>query len=152
MEPSRVDILVGMDYMDRLILTELRKGPPGTPIIQKTVFGWTLCGNVDTFVPPANHIQSLHCDVHLDRALARLWELEEAPQTRYLTHEERYCEEHFESTHIRKPDGPFVVELPLKVDVPLDESRSLAVRNLLRMERRFAGDQDLWTRYNEFMH
>ncbi|XP_053954492.1 uncharacterized protein LOC128860779 [Anastrepha ludens] len=151
MEPGRVDILVGMDYMDRFILTELRKGPPGTPIIQKTVFGWTLCGNVDTSVPPANHIQSLHCDVHLDRALARLWELEEAPQTRYLTHEERYCEEHFESTHIRKPDGRFVVELPLKVDVPLGESRSLAVRNLLRMELRFAGDQDLWTRYNEFM-
>ncbi|XP_054744380.1 uncharacterized protein LOC129248790 [Anastrepha obliqua] len=121
MEPGRVDNLIGMNYMDRLILTELRKGP------QKPVFGWTLCRNLDTSVPPVNHIQSLHCDIHLDRALDKLWEFEEAPQTRYLTHEERFCEEHFETTHSRKPDGRFVVELPLKVNVQLGESRSLAV-------------------------
>ncbi|XP_053968521.1 uncharacterized protein LOC128869947 [Anastrepha ludens] len=32
MKPGRVDILIGMDVMDQLICTELRKGPSGAPM------------------------------------------------------------------------------------------------------------------------
>ncbi|XP_036346433.1 uncharacterized protein LOC118755714 [Rhagoletis pomonella] len=118
---------------------------------QRTVFGWTLFGNVDGLEPAAPRLQSLHCDVQLDRARTRLWELEEAPQKTHLTYEERHCEELFETTHRRAPDGRFVVELPLKPDVLLGDSRSYAVRSLLRIERRLARDDDLRLRYNEFM-
>ncbi|XP_017467869.1 PREDICTED: uncharacterized protein LOC108360192 [Rhagoletis zephyria] len=123
MKPGPIDILVGVDVMDRLICSEIRKGPQGTPITQRTVFGWTLFGSVDGASSSNPRLQSLHCDVQLDRALTRLWELEEAPQKRHLTYEERFCEEHFESTHQRSPDGRFIVELPLKADVTLGESR-----------------------------
>ncbi|XP_054746751.1 uncharacterized protein LOC129251377 [Anastrepha obliqua] len=152
MKPGRVDILIGMDVMDQLICTELRKGPSGAPMAQLTVFGWTLFGSVNGSEPDMLRLQSLHCDVHLDRALNKLWELEEAPQKTYLTHEERYCEDHFETTHRREPNGQFVVELPLKPDVALGESRNFAIRNLLRLERRLACDSDLRLRYNEFMN
>ncbi|XP_053956260.1 uncharacterized protein LOC128861907 [Anastrepha ludens] len=152
MKPGRVDILIGMDVMDQLICTELRKGPSGAPMAQLTVFGWTLFGSVNGSESDMPRLQSLHCDVHLDRALNKLWELEEAPQKTYLTHEERYCEDHFETTHRREPNGRFVVELPLKPDVALGESRNFAIRNLLRLERRLACDSDLRLRYNEFMN
>ncbi|XP_054746521.1 uncharacterized protein LOC129251186 [Anastrepha obliqua] len=97
-------------------------------------------------------LQSLHCDVHLDRALNKLWELKEAPQKTYLTHEKRYCKYHFETTHRRESNGRFVVELPLKPDVALGESRNFAIRNLLRLERRLPCDSDPRLRYNEFMN
>ncbi|XP_017464969.1 PREDICTED: uncharacterized protein LOC108358258 [Rhagoletis zephyria] len=151
MKPGRIDILVGMDVMQQLLCSEVRKGPPGTPMTQRTVFGWTLFGSVDGIEPAAPRLQSLHCDVQLDRALTRLWELEEAPQKTHLTYEERHCEELFETTHQRAPDGRFVVELPLKTDVLLGDSRSYAVQSLLRIERRLARDDDLRLRYNEFM-
>ncbi|XP_017461981.1 PREDICTED: uncharacterized protein LOC108355326, partial [Rhagoletis zephyria] len=151
MKPGRIDILVGMDVMQQLLCSEVRKGPPGTPMTQRTVFGWTLFGSVDGIAPAAPRLQSLHCEVQLDRSLTRLWELEEAPQKTHLTYEERHCEELFETTHQRAPDGRFVVELPLKTDVLLGDSRSYAVQSLLRIERRLARDDDLRLRYNEFM-
>ncbi|XP_017465089.1 PREDICTED: uncharacterized protein LOC108358327 [Rhagoletis zephyria] len=150
-KPSRIDILVGMDVMDRFICTELRKGPTGAPMAQRTVFGWTLFGSVDSCASLALRLPSLHCDVHLDRALAKLWELEELPQKTHLTLEECFCESHFDSTHKRTPDGRFVVELLLKPNVSLGESRNFAIRNLLRIERRLAGNYDFRLCYNEFM-
>ncbi|XP_004536857.1 uncharacterized protein LOC101448765 [Ceratitis capitata] len=150
-EPGCIDILIGMDVMDQLICMEFRKGPPGTPMTQKTVFGWTLFGNIVNPVTLTNNLLSLHCDIHLDRALARLWELEELPEKRYLTHEENFCEDHFISTHKRMPDGRFVVELPLKPNESLGESRDFAVRNLLRIERRLESNNELRLQYNEFM-
>ncbi|XP_004527482.1 uncharacterized protein LOC101455800 [Ceratitis capitata] len=150
-EPGCIDILIGMDVMDQLICMEFRKGPPGTPMMQKTVFGWTLFGNIVNPVTLTNNLLSLHWDIHLDRALARLWELEELPEKRYLTHEENFCEDHFISTHKRMPDGRFVVELPLKPNESLGESRDFAVRNLLRIERRLESNNELRLQYNEFM-
>ncbi|XP_053960635.1 uncharacterized protein LOC128864899 [Anastrepha ludens] len=151
MKPGRIDILVGMDVMVQLLCSEIRKGPPGTPVAQRTVFGWTLFANVDESESTSLGLQSLHCEVHLDRALTRLWELEEAPKKAHLTYEERYFEEFCEKTHRRSPDGRFIVELPLKSDVPLGASRSYAVRSLLSIEKRLARDDDLRQRYNEFM-
>ncbi|XP_054746651.1 uncharacterized protein LOC129251312 [Anastrepha obliqua] len=151
MKPRRIDILVGMGVMGQLLCSEIRKGPPGTPMNQRTVFGWTLFGNVDGSKSTSLGLQSLHCEVHLDRALTRLWELEEAPKKAHLTYEERYCEELFEKTHRRSPDGRFIVELPLKSDVALGASRSYAVRSLLSIEKRLARDEDLRQRCNEFM-
>ncbi|XP_017474551.1 PREDICTED: uncharacterized protein LOC108365103 [Rhagoletis zephyria] len=63
MKPGRIDILVGMDAMDQLICIDLRKGPTGTPMAQKTVFGWTLFGSVDSSAstPPAFTATALRC-------------------------------------------------------------------------------------------
>ncbi|XP_036344878.1 uncharacterized protein LOC118754125 [Rhagoletis pomonella] len=140
-----------MDVMDRLVFSDLRKGPSGTPMTQRTVFGWTLFGSVDGSHPATPRVHSVHCEVTLERALTRLWELEEAPQKTHLTHDDSFCENHFESTHRRASDDRFIVELPLKSDVPLGDSRTFAVQNLIRLERRLARDNDLRVRYNEFM-
>lgn len=44
--------------------TDIRKGPPGTPMTQSTVFGWVLFGKIDGDV--ALRILSLHCNVQLE--------------------------------------------------------------------------------------
>ncbi|XP_067636101.1 uncharacterized protein [Eurosta solidaginis] len=151
MDQGRIDMLICMDVMDLLLYPEFLKGPPGTPMAQRTVFGWTLFGFVDEFEPATTCLQALHCDVQLDKALTRLWELEEGPQKHHHTAEERQCEEIFERTHRRASDGRFIVELPLRSNIPLGDSREFALRSLLRIERRLARDDDLRLRYNEFM-
>lgn len=151
MKPGQIDMLFGMDCMDRSICTELRKGPSGTLMTQKTIFGWMLFGSVDTTASFTCNLQSLHYDVQLDRALTKLWKLEEPPRKPHLTYEERFYEDHFDSTHQRTPEGRFEVELPLKPNLPLGESRSFAVRNLLCIERNFAGNENLQSSYNDFM-
>ncbi len=52
------------------------------------------------------------------------------------TPEEQSVVSHFQAHHRRDDEGRFVVPLPLKSDAkPLGESRSLAVRRFLSLER-----------------
>ena len=45
--PSEIDILLGGDVLTDILEEEgLKKGPSGTPMAQKTIFGWTLSGAV----------------------------------------------------------------------------------------------------------
>ncbi|XP_004521657.1 uncharacterized protein LOC101451129 [Ceratitis capitata] len=150
MKPGRVDLLIGMDVMEQFLCSGLRKGLPGTPMAQKTVFHW-LFGSISAEESPTSRFQSLHCDVHLERALAKLWELEEAPQKMHLTSEEQFCEDHFRSSHRRDLSGRFIVELPLKSEIALGSSRNFAIRSLLQIEKKLALNKDLRSRYNEFM-
>ncbi|XP_036342978.1 uncharacterized protein LOC118752233, partial [Rhagoletis pomonella] len=108
-------------------------------------------GRIDVLVGMDLMDQLICAELRKDRALARLWELEDSPQKQHLTHEENFCENHFNSTHQRMPDGRFVVELPLKPNTVLGESRNFAIRNLLCIERRLASNSDLRLRYDEFM-
>ncbi|XP_020716452.1 uncharacterized protein LOC101451891 [Ceratitis capitata] len=151
-EPGCIDMLIGMDVMDQLICMEFRKGPPGTPMTQKTVFVWTFFGNVVNPVTLTNNLLSLHFDIHLDQALAILWALEELPEKHYLTHEENFCEDHFISTHKRMPDGRFVVELALK------PNESLGSHEILQSVTCYVSSEDskvttiyVYSIYNEFM-
>ncbi|XP_036347618.1 uncharacterized protein LOC118756996, partial [Rhagoletis pomonella] len=150
-KPGPIDVLIGMDEMDKFLLTGLCKGPPDTPKAQNTVFGWVLFGKAMRSSSPSAGVLSLHCDVQLIRMVSKFWELEEFPPKRYLTVEEEACEGHFRKHCRRAEDGRYIVRLPLKESVPLGESRNISVRSLLRMEKRFAVDEELRRQYAEFM-
>ncbi|GFS56482.1 uncharacterized protein TNCV_4302951 [Trichonephila clavipes] len=51
----------------------------------------------------------------LDKTLKRFWEIEEVETTEVYSDELKYCNDHFEKTHLRKPDGKFV-EMSFKPD------------------------------------
>ena len=72
-----------------------------------------------------------------DDLLRKFWEVEELHGDHLsLAPEENSVLQHFHDTHYRDEEGRFVVPLPRKVDVnPLGESRSLAVRRFLTLER-----------------
>ncbi|GFU11215.1 integrase catalytic domain-containing protein [Trichonephila clavipes] len=75
----------------------------------------------------------------LDKTLKRFWEIEEVETTEVYSDELKYCNDHFEKTHLRKPDGKFVVEISFKSDSSeeiLGNSKAIAAKSL---------DQ-LWTR------
>ena len=44
--PSEIDILLGADVYPYILLDGLIKGEPGSPIAQRTIFGWTLTGPI----------------------------------------------------------------------------------------------------------
>ncbi|XP_017465260.1 PREDICTED: uncharacterized protein LOC108358441 [Rhagoletis zephyria] len=150
-KPGPVDILIGMDEMDKILLNGLRKGQHGTPMAQNTVFGWVLLGNAANLLRQPTSITTLHCDMQLSELVNKFWELEELRPRKHYTPEELTCEQLFEDTTKRANDGRYVVRLPLKKSVPIGESRSIAVRALLRMEKRFAADEQLYREYCKFM-
>ncbi|XP_036347314.1 uncharacterized protein LOC118756670, partial [Rhagoletis pomonella] len=150
-KPGPVDILIGMDEMDKILLNGLRKGQHGTPMAQNTVVGWVLLGNAANLLRQPTSITTLHCDMQLSELVNKFWELEELRPRKHYTPEELTCEQLFEDTTKRANDGRYVVRLPLKKSVPIGESRSIAVRALLRMEKRFAADEQLYREYCKFM-
>ncbi|GFW32944.1 integrase catalytic domain-containing protein [Trichonephila clavipes] len=69
----------------------------------------------------------------LDKTLKRFWEIEEVETTEVYSDELKYCNDHFEKTHLRKPDGKFVVEMPFKPDSSegiLGNSKAIASKML----------------------
>ncbi|XP_017464623.1 PREDICTED: uncharacterized protein LOC108358018 [Rhagoletis zephyria] len=142
-----------MDEMEHFLTTDLRKGPPGTPLAQRTALGWVLFGRTRNPTTTTHaEVPSLHCDVDLVKILSKVWELDQAPHRQHLTNEEKFCEYLFDSTHQRAADGRVIVQLPLKPSVPIGETRSVALRSFYRLEKRLAANENLRRHYVEFMH
>ncbi|XP_049302953.1 uncharacterized protein LOC125776112 [Bactrocera dorsalis] len=150
-QPGPIDILIGMDEMDKFLLHGLRKGERGTPMAQNTVFGWVLSGNAANLQSPPVNISTLYSDLHLTQLIHKFWELEELPARKFLSPEESMCEKLYDDTTERASDGRYIVRLPLKKNVLIGESREAAIRALLRMERRFTANEQLRKEYTMFM-
>ena len=48
--PGRIDLLLGVDIFTRILLDGRREGIPGSPVALETLFGWVLCGNVESSI------------------------------------------------------------------------------------------------------
>ena len=121
------------------MLTGRRYGKPGTPTAFETHFGWVLAGSVQgSMVAKSNHLATYHVALKSgDDILRKFWEIEDSPLSmEVLSPEERATVNHFKANHCRLSSGRFVVPLPKKQDAkPIGESRSLAVRRFLSLER-----------------
>ncbi|GFX49542.1 uncharacterized protein TNCV_4901841 [Trichonephila clavipes] len=100
-------------------------------------------------------VQKLKNLVILDKTLQRYWEIEEAETAEVYSDELKYCNGHFEKTHLRKPDGKFVVERPFKPDsseVILGNSKATASKRLDQVWTRLERDIATQTLYSEFLN
>ena len=141
--PGKIDLLLGVDIFVDVLCHGRRFGPPGSPVAFETHFGWVLAGSTHS-CSPSEQVATHHvlC-VSGDELLRKFWEVEETPLSgSNLTPEEKKVVQHFSDNHSRRPNGRFVVPLPRKEDdKQLGESRSLALRRFLSLERslRFKG-------------
>lgn len=90
-----VQVFIGADIYSDLILDGIRKGQPGHPIAQQSIFGWIISGPFP--VEADQHV--LHLAVHhctspnsLSDDLQKFWESEEFPSSRLLSPQDEQCE------------------------------------------------------------
>ncbi|XP_075990187.1 uncharacterized protein LOC142985830 [Anticarsia gemmatalis] len=86
--------------------------------------------------------------------LKRLWELDSEPvvNKKLLTPEEQSCEDHFAATICRDNKGRYIVKLPFRcANPPCKEgnSKSIAVKRLLGLERKLSRDLELKNQYSD---
>lgn len=148
--PGPIDLLIGVDEMDKFVIDGFVKGPPGTPMAFNTHLGWVLYGNTHV-LNRSDQVTNLHCDLKLTKAVSRFWAIEEPSSKNLHTAEELACEEHFKSTHSRARDGRFIVRLPFRSSMALGESRGIAMRSLARLETKFINNPELKVQYDQFM-
>ncbi|CAB0031827.1 unnamed protein product [Trichogramma brassicae] len=144
-------------FFPEIILDGVVKGPAGTPVAQKTVFGWILTGPTH----PARYGPTMATLCELFMLLLSLryrvsyqsfGNSMTSPSRPHLSEDDRRCEELFVETHQRDSSGRFVVRLPFARRADLIISRYAAQSSLLRMERRFQKDSRLRDVYSEFMN
>ncbi|XP_076660820.1 uncharacterized protein LOC143364269 [Halictus rubicundus] len=152
-----VDILLGAESYDLILLEGVKKGPPHTPVAQETLFGWILTGgsrsascrgSADRVEAPVHHCR---VDRELMASLSRFWEQEEIEVSIPVTEEDRRAEDHFAASYNRQPDGRFMVRLPFKTRPELGESRRTAVRTLDGLSSKFRRSTEFRVAYQDFL-
>lgn len=149
-KPGCIDALLGVDVFCQIFLGNRHNCDDG-PTIFETKLGWVIMGKAPC---ATSHSQtSLFCSIEsLDTQIRKFWEIESLPNSSPLTDDEVMCEKIFASTHARDSNGRYIVHLPFRtVDPRFGDSRALAERRLLSLEKRLAREPELRTEYNNFM-
>lgn len=151
--PARIDALLGVE----LFFDMLRSGKlyieNSRLILQETAFGYIVSGS-----SLAKGSQGyIHCGLiqetlNLEKTLRNFWEIESVDNSSpVLSKEELECENHFNKTHYRTTEGRYVVNMPLKTDKVLGESRTTALDRLNSLSKRLARNPNLKELYIHFI-
>lgn len=155
--PAPIDVLLGVEVFTQMIKPDLYYHKHGA-IMQATSFGHIVLGKVETKdnftsdLPLLSIVQNENDSI--SKALSKFWEIEELNKNhdKALSEEEAFVEKHFTETFYRDASGKYVVTIPLKPEcVSIGESRSLAMKQFLQLERRFEKKPDLHKKYIEAM-
>ncbi|XP_053686369.1 uncharacterized protein LOC128735915 [Sabethes cyaneus] len=151
--PSEVDVVIGGEaYWEVHTGKALHLGP-GLPHMVETLFGWTFSGPtcIDSCGTTACLLSTK--EDSLDVTLRKFWEIETIPTQSTHSTDERTCEELYEKTTTRSNTGRYIVRLPKtnNPDIILGDSRSIAERRFLNLERRLERSPDVKTAYHQFM-
>ncbi|KAJ8983610.1 hypothetical protein NQ317_004248 [Molorchus minor] len=139
-----IDMLLGAGVFPQILLGNIIPGNHNTPTALDTIFGYILMGKVDNIGDLDN--SCLFVENALEDCVKRFWELEQIPSQ--FTTDTDQCEQHFQNTHYRTPEGRYVVALPFKEGhVPsFGDSYSIALRSpylALRTLKQLALDESL---------
>ena len=155
--PGEIDILIGgAAYLGLLCIGQFSLGT-GMPTLQKTRFGWVIGGELRGGFNTNNIVFRSTChfvgNVDIQDQLAKFWEVEEVQQReKFLSAEEKQCEDIFEKSVYHDDDGRFVVQIPFKKPPSsLGDSRQRAVRRFRALEVKLAKNPVLRERYVSFM-
>lgn len=148
--PAPIDMLLGAGTtLSLLCVGQINLAPPNSAdlCLQKTRLGWVIGGSPSSTSQQRSSCHITNTTLQVD--LNRFWEIEEGPQTQYLTESEKICEEHFQ-THIeRNEQGRYVVALPFNNKLAtLGNSKSMAMKRLISLEHRLDRDIALKTEYH----
>lgn len=153
--PGQIDLLLGAEVYFDTLKSGLIKLGPNLPILQNTSLGWLIAGTV----PHSNFVTNLSIALctqqkDLNELIPRFWQMEEVISKRFLSPEDKVCEQIFLNSTKRLENGSFQVNLPLRSDnehLRLGNSYKLAAQRFFSLERRLLKDKILYAQYKQFI-
>ncbi|XP_066600953.1 uncharacterized protein [Prorops nasuta] len=160
--PGEINIILGVDVYTAVIRQGLLRIHNHDLIAQNTSLGWILSGVFNSQLPSSANlnrnivkVSALHTiEEDMGEILNKFWHIEDIPDLRCkLSPDELLCESIFVNTHYRRPDGRYVVTLPLRCEIPdvAEETRRLALNLFHSLLRRFDRDPEVASEYRKFM-
>lgn len=151
-----VDLLLGAEIYYKILMSNQIHDNHNQPILIETLFGWIFGGSYKeqnfNFVLTDNDSSenTSHDDLH--SFLPKFWDIIDIPNQKYLSSEEQQCENYFDKTYSRDETGRFIVNLPLKENLDqLGESKSIALKRFMHLERKLNSNDQLKRDYKNFI-
>ncbi|XP_055527372.1 uncharacterized protein LOC129719987 [Wyeomyia smithii] len=151
---NSVDIILGIQSFFGFFRTgKAMSLGEGLPRLTESVFGWIVSGEAATLTNSTQITCNIAISDKLEEMMERFWSCEEVGDTHNYSPEERRCEEHFSTTVHRGSDGRYTVSLPKNEDIlaRLGESKDIALKRFVGLERRLSRDENLRKQYHEFI-
>lgn len=153
---NQIDLLLGADIFFKIIKPGILKINQAT--LMNTEFGYLVGGNtaatshVNLFTRETSKMTKISNE-SLNEQLSKFFALEGGEELRLDDkNEEKLCEAHFLATHQRKPNGKYVVQIPIKPNPPiLGETYRAAEGQLNQLMRRLEKSPILNMLYKQFM-
>ncbi|XP_029169277.1 uncharacterized protein LOC114939201 [Nylanderia fulva] len=118
--------------------------------LQKTQLGWTIAGGTTKAI---NGNQGFCQLTELRRQIEKFWLLDDANACQIKTIENNECEMHFVKNVTRDSSGRYTVRLPFRIQNPeIGNSRSIALRRFVEIQRRLDSDPELKRDYYRVMN
>ncbi|XP_040175623.1 uncharacterized protein LOC120908545 [Anopheles arabiensis] len=152
--PGPIDLIIGAELYYDVVKEGLIKLSHERVTLQNTAFGWVISGRVNVHAPsPSSSIVGHVCSTSIEEQLNKFWELESCRATSTLSVEESNCEKQFAATTTRDTDGRFIVQLPKREEklALLGDSKGIATRRFLALERWLSSNASLKTAYTQFI-
>jgi len=158
--PQKVDIILGATIFFELLGTQ-RLQPVGHSRLyfQETKLGYVISGQASNTSNNLNNktMSFIACSEensmrNLECQISKFWQSEEVVPEKTYTLEEKLCQRHFDTTVQRDQNGRFIVSLPFRDSVArLGESKEVALKRFLALERRLNANTQLKNDYIKFM-
>ncbi|XP_017489296.1 PREDICTED: uncharacterized protein LOC108377541 [Rhagoletis zephyria] len=155
-QPGAIDIIMSAADYAMIIRNEVKQSATNGMVAQHTQLGWIIFGGLSDHkgMADTHKAQCYNTHIDLEHTLRLFWELEELNEHQTLTEDEVYCEKLFEQTTRRNSLGRYIVKLPVRKGVDLQQlapSKQDALVLLEHTHRRLAREPELSTGYNKFM-
>ncbi|XP_039435934.2 uncharacterized protein LOC120417801 [Culex pipiens pallens] len=151
---GRVDMLIGAEYFWTLLEDDRLELGPNLPVLRNTKLGWIAGGVVASDAPV---VARTFCQTADDEPLIELlksfYKVEACDEFRpSATADDEVCLEHFRRTHERNEEGRYVVRHPFNErKLELGDSREMALRRFLALERKLDKQPELKEQYSQFI-
>jgi len=149
--PRAVDLLIGSGAtLSLLSIGQINLSHEEHDLyLQKTRLGWVVAGSV----APQFLLKNETCYLtKLESQLNKFWTIEEIATNKLRSKEKNRCETHFLNTVSRDDFGRYTVRLPFReTNKRLGDSRTVALKRLLTLERKFNTNQILKNEYTQII-
>lgn len=156
-----IDILIGSSLFPKVLTNESHSLGADMPYALGTIFGFVITGTAPCS-PLASRASNIAIsllstgDIDLHSSLQRFWTQEELPSCQTKSAEEQACDDLFNTTHSRDPDGRYIVRLPFTSDIApstLGTSKPIAEQRFHSLERKLhhSNNAEFRTLYSDFM-
>lgn len=156
-KPQEVELILGTDILN-YVYDGKRIPLPSGMAAYGTCFGYAIMG-------PASSDRSLRNSTEgtsvynygilmtrLEQAVEKFWKTEEPPMEKITHPLHKECEELYQLTTVRMPDGKYMVRLPLLSEHPsLGDTKIIATQRFKSLENKMSKDATFRAKYIEFM-